>query len=130
MKLFEATWRSEYRFFERYYDTDLERSVSKRINLPFEWYEPSSNGLYTSVLDSSVTLEKKQGRSKDGRDHYGFMDPMYRNIRDNYWGSGVPDDYQRNPRIFYIDIETRVGRSFKNNLNDDKVIKVRKKGKS
>jgi DNA polymerase elongation subunit (family B) len=106
MKLFESTWRDGFNFYERYYDESLGRSQKKRIDLPYEWYEPSSRGLYTYILDETLTLEKKQGNAKQGREHYGFLDPMYRNIRDNYWNQ---NKYQNKPRIWYLDIETRVG---------------------
>ncbi len=108
MKLFESAWRSKYEFFERYYDTDLNRSLSRKIDLPYEWYEPSSRGLYESILDSEIKLDKKQGKARDGRDNYGFIDPIYRSIRDNYWGK---NSYNLNPRIFYLDIETRSGQN-------------------
>lgn len=106
MELFENTWRSGYEFYERYFDTNLNKSVSRKIDLPYEWYEPSSTGLYTYILDETIKLEKKQGHAKQGRDQYGFLDPMYRNIRDNYWRK---DAYNQDPRIWYLDIETRVG---------------------
>jgi len=105
MKLFECTYRKGYECFERYFDTDLNRSVEKRIDLPAEWYEESSKGLYTYILDESIKLEKKQGKAKDGREHYGFLDSMYRNIRDNYWAD---KSYNTEPRVWYLDIETRV----------------------
>ena len=106
MKLFESSWRDGFSFYERYYDTQLKKSVKKLVDLPYEWYEPSSNGIYTSILDESIRLEKKQGNAKQGKDQYGFLDPMYRNIRDNYWNK---DAYNINPNIWYLDIETRVG---------------------
>lgn len=125
MRKFEACWKEGYEYYERYYDTNLKKSVKARINLPFEWYEPSSTGMYTYILDESVKLEKKQGNAKDGREQYGFQDPMYRNIRDNYWNK---EKYQRNPRIWYVDIETRAGIAYK---NPDTVglakLKIRKK---
>lgn len=105
MKLFEATWRDGYQFFERYYDTNLNRSIKKEIKLPHEWYELSSKGLYSYILDDSIKLEKKQGNAKDGREQYGFLDPMYRNIKENYWDK---DAYNLKPRVLYLDIETRV----------------------
>jgi len=107
MKQFEATWREGYQFFERAYDTNLQKSIKKPIDLPYEWYEPQSKGLYTYILDESIRLEKKQGNAKQGRDQYGFLDPMYRNIRDNYWNK--EGGYNTKPRIWYLDIETRVG---------------------
>lgn len=107
-QLFESTWREGYDFYERYYDTNLKKSIKRQIKLPYEWYEPSSRGLYSFILDPTIKLEKKQGNAKQGRDHYGFLDPMYRNIRDNYWNQGK---YQLDPRIMYLDIETRVGQN-------------------
>ena len=106
MKKFEAAWRDGYTFHERYYDTETETSKASDIKLSYEWYEPSSRGHYTYILDDSIRLEKKQGSAKNGRDNYGFLDPMYRNIRDNYWNQ---DAYNLEPRIWYLDLETRVG---------------------
>jgi DNA polymerase elongation subunit (family B) len=106
MKLFEASWRDGYEFFERYYDTDLNRSVKSKINLPYEWYDQSSRGLYSYILDETITLDKKSGNAKQGRDGFGFIDPMYRNIRDNYWNK---DAYNLSPKVWHLDIETRVG---------------------
>lgn len=105
MKLFESSWRDGYNFYERYYDTHLKKSQKKLINLPYEWYEQCSTGIYTYILDESIRLDKKQGNAKQGRDQYGFLDPMYRNIRDNYWNK---DGYNNSSRIWYLDIETRV----------------------
>lgn len=117
MKQFESTWRKGYEFFERYFDTDLNRSVTSKIDLPHEWYEESSKGLYSYILDENIKLDKKQGNAKRGRDQYGFLDPMYRNIRDNYWERD--GGYNTTPRIWYLDIETRVSRSYKNTSNKE-----------
>lgn len=106
MKRFEATWRDGFEYYQRVFDTDLGRSIKSRVDLKCEYYEPSSTGLYTFILDDEIRLERKQGNAKQGRDQYGFMDPMYRNIRDNYWNK---DAYNLEPRVFYLDIETRVG---------------------
>jgi DNA polymerase elongation subunit (family B) len=106
MKLFESSWKEGYEFFERYYDENLNMSMKKRIDLPFEWYEEDPRGLYTYILDDTVRLSKKQGNAKQGREQYGFLDPMYRNIRDNYWNQ---DKFNTKPRILYLDIETRSG---------------------
>ena len=106
MKRFEATWRDGFEYYQRVFDTDLGRSTKSRVDLRCEYYEPSSTGLYTFILDDEIRLERKQGNAKQGREHYGFMDPMYRNIRDNYWNK---DAYNLEPRVWYLDIETRVG---------------------
>jgi len=69
-----------------------------------------------------MKMVKKQGKAKDGRGEFGFCDPMYRNIRDNYWNN---DGYNKKPRVWYIDIETRVGRSFKHEYHPSDTLKVR-----
>jgi hypothetical protein len=120
-KLFESSFRDGYTFYERYYDTNLNRSIKKRIDLKYEWYEPSSRGLYKYIIDESITLEKKQGNAKDGRHQFGFLDPIYRNIRDNYWNKNA---YNLDARVWFLDMETRVNYSFKeNNINKDLEIK-------
>lgn len=108
MKLFEATFRDRFTFFERYYDTELQKSVTQEIDGSYEWYEPYSKGHYVSILDPNKRFDKRLGSAKKGRDHYGFTDPMQRNIRYNYWADG---SYNNNPRIWYLDIETRVGQN-------------------
>ena len=109
-KLFESAWRDGYEYFERVHDPLLNRSVKNKINLPFEWYEPKDNGLYESILDPELRFDKKQGRSADARGQYGSTDPTYRSIRDNYW----QNNFNKAPRVWYLDIETRSGRSYKN----------------
>ena len=119
---FETAWRDGYEYFERVHNTLLNRSVKRKIDVPFEWYEPHSRGLYASISDPEMRFEKKQGRSKDGRGHYGYTDPIYRSIRENYWQT----DYNPDPRVWYLDIETRSGRSYKNAPIGDITIKNNK----
>lgn len=109
MKLFEAAWRDGFEYFERVHDPLLNRSVKNKINLPFEYYEPKDNGLYESILDPTLRFDKKQGRSKDARGQFGSTDPIYRSIRENYWQT----NYNKASRVWYLDIETRSGRSYK-----------------
>jgi hypothetical protein len=124
MKRFEATWRCGFEHYERVLDTQTGQSLKRRIDLKYEWYTPSSTGLYTFILDDEIRLERKQGNAKQGREHYGFMDPMYRNIRDNYWNK---DAYNLEPRVFFLDIETRMSRSYKHTNSPNKKLKIRKK---
>lgn len=105
MKLFESSWKQEFDFYERVYDTELKKSIKRQIDNKYEWYVPKSNGLYTCILDDNVRLEKvKSSSPKEGRDKYGFSEPIYSNIRDNY---AKDSKYNMKPRIWYIDIETR-----------------------
>lgn len=124
MTLFENSWRDGFQFFERIYNEDLKKSVKREIKNIYEWYDKSSNGLYTHILDDSIRLEKKlSSSSKDGRDKYGFLDPIYKNIKDNYWNK---DSYNLKPRIWYLDIETRSSRSYIN-VGSDTQFKIRHK---
>lgn len=105
MKLFETSWKQEWDFYERVWDTDLNKSISRKIDNKYEWYVPKSSGIYSSILDDNIKLEKiKSSNPKDGRDKYGFSDPIYLNIRDNY---AKDSTYNLKPRIWYFDCETR-----------------------
>jgi len=109
MQLFETSWKKDFEFYERVYDTDLKKSISRKIDNKYEWYEQKSSGIYSYILDKNMKLEKKlSSNPKEGRDKYGFLDPLYKNIRDNYWGK---DKYNLNTRVWYLDIETRVGQN-------------------
>lgn len=104
MKLFEASWFDDYKYFERYFDTDLDKSVSDTIDSRHEYFEPSGNGSFSLITDSSSKFERRLGKSSDSKDHHGVTTPIYRNIRDNYWKY---KNYNSNPRVVYLDIETR-----------------------
>lgn len=123
-QLFESSWKEDFVFYERVYDTEQKKSIKREVENIYEWYEPSSSGLYRYILDDKVKLDKKIGSSgKYGRNKYGFLDPMFKNIRDNYWNK---DLYNLSARTWFIDIETRVGVSYKNtNIDDNKIIKIR-----
>lgn len=109
--LFEASWKEDFNFYERVYDESLGKSVKRKIDDKHEWYEEVSTGLYESVLDSNIKLKKVLGTASMGRSHHGFIDPIYRNIRDNYWNK---NKFNLNPRIHYLDIETRAKGQFPN----------------
>lgn len=108
MKLFETSWRDGFKYFERYYDTELEKSVKHRLHIKNEFYEPCSVGTYEYFLDPSIRLQKVEGPASEGREEFGFLNPIYRNIRDNYWKNA---QYNASPRILFLDIETRVGQN-------------------
>ena len=126
MKLFESAWTKNHVCYERVYNTETKKSEVNTIKLASEWYEEDSRGEYESILDSSIKLVKKQGNAKDGRNHWGFSDPIYRNIRDNYWNEHQKDTFNKSPRIWYLDIETRSGKSYMHPEKGSKKIKIRK----
>jgi len=124
-KLFETAWSKNYINYERVFNTETNKSEVNTIKLASEWYEEDSRGKFESILDSSVKLSKKQGNAKDGRNHWGFSDPIYRNIKDNYWNEEQIDTYNKTPRVWYLDIETRVGKSYETQAPTGKILKVR-----
>jgi DNA polymerase elongation subunit (family B) len=101
MKLFEAGYKKGYDYYIRYNDGEVK---TEQIDSNIEFYEPYSKGHFSYILDDSLKLQKKYGNYKDARDKYGVINPIERNIRDNYW----LENYNKNPRIWYLDIETRV----------------------
>lgn len=106
MELFEATWREKYEFYERVYDTVQQKSIVRQIDSTYEWFEERDKAPYGSILDDNIRLEKKMGLSRGNYEKYGLTDPMNINIRENYWQDSR---FNLDPRIFYLDIETRVG---------------------
>jgi len=126
-ELFESAWTKNYIPYERVYNTELEKSISRPITFSAEWFEEDSRGKYESILDNTVKLTRKQGNAKDGRNHWGFSDSIYRNIREKYWNEHQKDTFNKKPRTWYLDIETRVGKSYKNPEKTAKTIKIRKK---
>ena len=121
---FETAWKEEFKYYERCYDEKLGKSIKREIKPLFEWYEPNSIGMYTSVIDDTIKLTKKESySSKEGRDKHGFLDPLYKSIRDNYWNK---DLYCTDANIWYLDIETRSSASYKN-PGSDKKIKIKNK---
>lgn len=103
---FEAAWQDKWNYYARLNDGN----TSKVIEIPgqFEYYVQHSKGAYKYILDQNISLIKKLGTSKDARDQFGIVNPIYRYIRDNYWTSG----YNLSPRVWYLDIETRADGSF------------------
>jgi len=126
MKLFETAYQHKFRYYERYYDTDLKKSVVKPIFTPAEWYTEHPQGPYSYILDDNIKLKRQEGHAKDGRGHYGFTNPLYRHIRDQYW-SETEGKYNKEPRTWYIDIETRVGKSYKNPNKSNTLMVIRSK---
>ena len=121
---FETAWKDEFKYYERVFDESTNKSIKREIKPLFEWYEPNSMGIYSSVIDDTIKLTKKESySSKDGRDKHGFLDPMYKNIRDLYWNKNL---YNTDANIWYLDIETRSSVSYKN-TGSEKQMKIKNK---
>jgi len=102
---FETAFVKDYESYERLYDSELKKSIVRKIDLTSEWFEESPNGNYVSITDKNKRFNKHQGHGKKSWGKDGVFTPIERKIRDTYWGK----NYNKNPRIFYLDIETRTG---------------------
>ena len=111
MKLFETGFNDGYKCFERVFDTDLNKSVANPIDNRVEYYVPDPTGAFYGFVDKEVRYSPKYGKFSDAEGEAGICMPIYRNIRDNYAKDSV---YNMQPRIWYLDIETRSGERFLN----------------
>ncbi|TXG81016.1 MAG: hypothetical protein E6R13_07155, partial [Spirochaetes bacterium] len=122
MKLFESAWQEDWEFYERVLNTETNKSEKRKIDKQHEFFVPKTTGLYSYMLDDTVKLDKQYGSSKAGRDKFGLSSPIEHHIRDEYWNEDSSKVlYNTNPRIWYIDIETRVGLSYKYPTTNKKV---------
>lgn len=127
-ELFEAMWRDGSDHVERVFSTELNKSITRIIKKDSEYFVPSQIGNYAYVLDKEIKLDKRYGSFKHGQDEFGFQNVIGHHIRDSYWSEDAGESkYNRNPGIFFIDIETRVGVSYKHEVDESRKIKVRKK---
>lgn len=104
MKLFEATYKDGFDYYERYFCTDSNQSKTAKITCGNEYYVPDSRGIYTYLLDDNIRLSKKSGKCTENIT-YGKLTPDIVRIRDKYWDK-TKSKYNYNPRKWYIDIET------------------------
>lgn len=104
MRLFETTFRDGYDYFERYFNTETNKSEYHKIDSKYEYFVPYSFGEYKLITDQNLRLTRLEGTSKQAKDQMGVIQPVYKHIRDTYWKNGT---YNLSPRIAYLDIETR-----------------------
>lgn len=107
MLKYETSFKIGYNPFIRVFNTETNKSESISIPNKYEFYVPSSNGDYSYIYDKNLKLEKRLGTSKESSDQYGVFNPIEHYVRDHFWKTG----YNLNPRIWYIDIETRSGQN-------------------
>ena len=109
-KLFETSWMNDFKVYERVFDPDTGTTQVNKIDGKSEYFVEDPKGLYSDFLDSTIKYSKKFGNAKDAREHAGACSPIYRNIRDNYIET---KSFNKNPRVWYLDIETRSGVHYK-----------------
>ena len=104
MKLFEATYKEGFDYYERYHCTESNKSFISKIESKNEYYVPDSRGMYSYLLDDEIKLSKRYSRCAENIS-YGKLQPDMVHIRDKYWNK-EKSNYNYNARRWYIDIET------------------------
>ena len=122
MKLFETSWMNDFKVYERVFDPDTGTTQVNKIDGKSEYFVEDPKGLYSDFLDSTIKYSKKFGNAKDAREHAGACSPIYRNIRDNYIET---KSFNKNPRVWYLDIETRSGVHYK--ITDSRKVLLKNK---
>lgn len=122
MKLFETSWMNDFKVYERVFDPDTGITQVNKIDGKSEYFVEDPKGLYSDFLDSTIKYSKKFGNAKDAREHAGACSPIYRNIRDNYIET---KSFNKNPRVWYLDIETRSGVHYK--ITDSRKVLLKNK---
>lgn len=122
MKLFETSWFDNFKVYERVFDPETGTTRVNQIDGKSEYFVEDPKGLYTNFLDDSIKYSKKFGNAKDAREHAGSCSPIYRNIRDNYIET---KSFNKNPRVWYLDIETRSGVHYK--ITDSRKVLLKNK---
>jgi len=115
MKLFENITRiTNDNYWVRYYDTEEEKSIFEMVSIEddFFYIDRHQEVLEDKKLDDERfrTLignqYLKRQKTKGFTEPYGSYQKHYAYIRDNFW-SPKSENYNRKPRGFYLDIETR-----------------------
>ena len=122
MKLFETSWFDNFKVYERVFDSETGTTKVNQIDGKSEYFVEDPKGLYTNFLDDSIKYSKKFGNAKDARENAGACSPIYRNIRDNYIET---KSFNKNPRVWYLDIETRSGVHYK--ITDSRKVLLKNK---
>lgn len=122
MKLFETSWFDNFKVYERVFDSETGTTKVNQIDGKSEYFVEDPKGLYTNFLDDSIKYSKKFGNAKDARENAGACSPIYRNIRDNYIET---KSFNKNPRVWYLDIETRSGAHYK--ISDQRQVLLKNK---
>ncbi len=105
MKLFEDSFTIKGKTYIREYDDSLKKSVKRLTKYKSEYYVYDPMGEYKGFLDNKP-LRKVEGSSWNVSDAYGSRKAKYVAIRDEN------PKYNYDPRVWYLDIETKVGTEF------------------
>lgn len=105
-RLYEGGFFANFKYWARYFDTDFGKSfITDDVPQKWEYYVPDNNGKFQSIY-RDTKFRREQGSSNEAR-AYGCtsqINPVDVAIREQFRNQS-----NQNPRIFYLDIETRVG---------------------
>lgn len=105
-KLFETSFFADFKYWVREYDPKTQKSEIRKLPSDWEYYDYSNKGNYISLYNKDIRFEKRYGDSKVAGSKISPINPTDLIIRKEFRGEGR---YNAAPRIFYLDIETRVG---------------------
>lgn len=113
-RLFEGIFFAGRSLLCRYYDTNTGKSNSYEVKSEFEYFVNSDSGYFKPFVprEGYNALKKQLGRKQEASGLYGECHSSKTHIRDNYWfpeSSGRSSKYNTNPRVWWLDIETRSG---------------------
>ena len=102
---FETSWfdKNDFKYYERLFDPQTKKSIKREIDNRYEYFKEDLNGDYTTLI-GDIRVTRHLGKSKDAQNNYGVTTPIYLNAREHHWSN---DNYNKTPRIWYLDIETR-----------------------
>ena len=118
-KLYEGGFFANFKYWARYYDTDIGKSfLTDDVPQKWEYYVPDETGSFSGIYDNRK-YRREFGSSNDAKG-YGCtaqVSPVDLAIREQFRNQS-----NQNPRIFYLDIETRVGTVMKGFPSPDKAL--------
>lgn len=108
MRLFESTFRTDdYKNWCRYYDTETKQSEIYEILDENDLFAEDPHGGYTHIISKKKYRKISPRKQKQYRENEsdGKCSAQLVHIRNNYW-KFEGSNYNTNPSIFYLDIET------------------------
>lgn len=109
MKLFEQSFFAAFKYWVREYNPNTQQSELRMLmggESYWEGYQPHEAGSFHSIYKPNRRFNRVTGKdSRHIRSLTSPVSPVDRVIRDNYYHK----NYNKNPTVFYLDIETRVG---------------------
>ena len=103
---FEMSFRAAGRGYVRVFDPETNQSSIEVLPAQFESYIEDPTGDFKGFYNPKIKYRKVLGDYKSSRNNIGMTSPQDIVIRDRF---GERGSYNQNPRVFYLDIETRSG---------------------